>query len=182
MDYRSARRHHQLRVRLSAVLRVDRLRASRTAPTCGGLRRAQARTVRRGARSRRAAQRTADPCERDALARSRAIGHRLSLRPARAAQFLFDLLGGLHEAHARSAAHGFRSAPPLLRLSSSVAQLSPPGQLRTTRPATAPLHAPLRRSVQSGLRPRRPRRLWPQPTRDRRYTSRSLAQSWLGQT
>ena len=32
-------------------------------------------------------------CERDAVARPRATRHRLSLRPARAAQFLFDLLG-----------------------------------------------------------------------------------------
>ena len=31
MDHRSARRHHQLRASLSAVLRVDCLRASRTA-------------------------------------------------------------------------------------------------------------------------------------------------------
>jgi fructose-1,6-bisphosphatase/inositol monophosphatase family enzyme len=33
----------------------------------------------------------------------------------RAAQFLFDLLGGLHDAHAGGAAHGFRRAGPLQR-------------------------------------------------------------------
>ena len=41
MDYRSARRHHQLRARLSAVLRVDRLRAARPSAAWRGLRRAQ---------------------------------------------------------------------------------------------------------------------------------------------
>ena len=49
-QHRARRRHHQLRAWLSAVLRVDCLRASRTARACGGVRRAQARTVRRGAR------------------------------------------------------------------------------------------------------------------------------------
>ncbi len=80
---RPARRHRQLRPRLSVLLRLDRRRASRRAHGGRRLRAAARRTLRGGARRRRAAQRQADRgLEGDAL-RPRAGRHRLRLRRAR---------------------------------------------------------------------------------------------------
>jgi hypothetical protein len=76
--------------------RFDCLRASRMARVCDGVRRTQARTIHRGARPRSGLNgRPINVSATSSLDRG-LLGCRFSLRSTRAAQFLFDLLGGLH--------------------------------------------------------------------------------------
>ena len=80
---RPARRHRQLRARLSVLLRLDRRRASRRAHRRRRLRTAARRALRSGARPRRAAQRRADRGVEGGALRPRAARDRLRLRRAR---------------------------------------------------------------------------------------------------
>src|SRR6266851_1881990 len=115
MDNRSARRYDQLRAQLSAVLRLNRLRAAGTRADRGRLRRVQKRMLRRTTRQGRAAQRQTNPRQQNLVARVRAADYRLSLRPPRTAPLLPCVLGVLHDARAGRAAHRFGGAGPRLR-------------------------------------------------------------------
>src|SRR6266851_3083925 len=88
MDNRSARRYDQLRAQLSAVLRLNRLRAAGTRADRSRVRRVQKRMLRRTARQGRAAQRQTNPRQQNLVARVRAADYRLSLRSPRTAPLL----------------------------------------------------------------------------------------------
>jgi len=114
MEHRPARGHHQLRVRLPGSSACRSPMSIADAPKSGWCFDAQARAVLRSARSRRAAQWTVDPRERYIVDQRRVADDLPPQRPAGAALFVVDLMGGLHDARAGGAACGLRRAGPLL--------------------------------------------------------------------